>query len=78
MAHIEHNRKIGGCKMTPEELLKKLQTKELAQYEDEKTGMTIRYYGGKFQLLCSTCSGEKWDNISDAYAVTLSKKFMAK
>ncbi len=59
---------------TVEEFLNELRTTK--DEHVDVSGVGIRYRNGKYQMMCMSCTVEKWDDIADEYAEQLAKDLL--
>lgn len=62
--------------MTPEQLLEELKSAKRKEFRTED-GRGIRYKGGNYELLCDTCTVDKWYRIDSArYALIAAERLL--
>lgn len=62
--------------MNPKQLLEDLKSGKLKEFRAEN-GQGLRYKSGNFELLCNTCTVEKWDRIdAERYAIVAAERLL--
>lgn len=60
--------------MEIKETMQQLKTKQLDKLTKGKNA--LRYHNGKYQVLCTTCPGEKWVNVAEPYAERVAQQLL--